>query len=451
MKKIVTTTIFTMMTLLPAYAQEPAEVWTLNECMQYAVENSPAVRKQQFAYNSYQADRDRATASFFPSASASIGAQYNFGRSIDPETNTYNNTTVFSNSYGLNTSIPIFQGGQLVNQLLMSHSNVRMGRNDIRKEKDELALQTMQAFMDVVYYQQTRRLAAEKLQESSRTLYKTRRQEEIGLKSRADVVQFEAQVAADDYTLTQQENLFNTALLTLKQCMNFPINHSLEVDTLLASAIFAPQPAENADAIFLFASGNNPTALQADFKLRESEYLYRIYKGRLLPTISFNAGISTNYIENLKAGSVTQGFGGQFKNNRGEYLSFNFAFPLFDGLYKVTQKRRYHNNLRMARETKTEVMRQLQNAIEQAILDREGYAKEAIQIERKVESDELAYQITLRKYEEGLMSTLDVQTNANNLLTSRAELLQKRLMYHMKCKLINYYKGEPLIDADESN
>ncbi len=427
-------------------AQEADKKWTLDECMQYAVDNSPAVKKQRYSYNSYQADRDAAVASFFPSATARVGAQYNFGRSIDPETNTYNNTTVFSNSYNAYTEIPLFQGGQLINQVLKSYSNVKMGKNDIQKEKDDLALKTMQAYMDVLYYRQTRKMAAEKLQESSAVLYKTRRQEELGIKSRADVAQFEAQVAADDYTLTQQESLFNSSLLTLKQCMNYPSSQELEIDTVATSVIFELQPADNPDAIFLYASQNNPTALQADFKLTESKYLYRIYKGRLLPSISFSAGVNTNYIENLKAGSVVSSFSSQFKNNRGEYISFNLSFPLFNGLSRVTQARKYRNNLRIAEETKTEVLRQLQNAIEQSLLDRESYAKEAIRIERKVESDQLAYQITLRKYEEGLMSTLDVQTNANNLLSSRAELLQKRLMYYLKCRLIDYYKGKPLVN-----
>ena len=88
----------------------------------------------------------------------------------------------------------------------------------------------------------------------------------------------------------------------------------------------------------------------------------------------------------------------------------------------------------------------MQTAVEQSVLDREGYAKEAIQMDKKVKSDELAYRVTLRKYEEGLMSTLDVQTSANTLLESKANLLQKRLMYLLKSKLVDYYKGKPLIN-----
>lgn len=80
------------------------------------------------------------------------------------------------------------------------------------------------------------------------------------------------------------------------------------------------------------------------------------------------------------------------------------------------------------------------------MLDREGYAKETIQLDKQVRANELAYQLTLRQYEEGLMSPLDVQTSSATLLEARANLLQKQLMYIMKCKIVDYYKGIPFVE-----
>ena len=421
--------------------------------MRYAVENSPKVKKQVYTHNTYKAERDRSIAAFFPTVSTSVGTQYSFGRSIDQATNTYiGNKTTFNNDYSLSTEIPIFTGGQLINSWLQAKSNLNMGKNDIQKAKDDLALEIMSAFADVVYYKGTIKMASDKLEESNQTLYKVRRQEELGLKGKADIAQFEAQVAADDYALTHQQNLYNTALLTLREKMNYPSDLELDVDTLLPD--ITPNPVvENVAEIFDYAQFNNPTALQADFQLESSKYDYRIYKGQLLPQIYFNAGLRTNYFKDLatKEDSSTRevaSFNSQMKNNLGEYLGFSVSFPLFSGLRKMTNVRRYRNNMRIAQETKTEVLRQLQSAIEQSVLDREGYTKEVIQMDRKVKSDDIAYRVTLRKYEEGLMSSLDVQTSANVLLTSKADLLQKKLMLMMKSKLVEYYKGNPLYSKE---
>jgi outer membrane protein len=441
--KLVTALLLT--SFFPATAQE--KVWNMNDCMRYAVDHSPAVRQQAYAYDTYKAEYASSVASFFPSVNTGVSGQYNFGRAVDPETNTYTNTTTFNNYYEGYASLPLFRGGQLVNQWRLAKNNRQMGLNDIRKAQDDLALNTMEAFVNVVYYLGTVRFAAEKLEESNRTLYKARRQEELGLKGMADVAQIEAQAAGDDYVLTRQQNLYRTALLKLKEYMNYPYELELEVDTTVAAADYLYSGEEIGD-IYRHAEATNPAALQAAYKLKASQMQHLIQKGRLFPSISLSAGIHTSYYENLMSETASEVFRSQFRNNRGEYIAVNFSFPLFDGLVRLTDARRARNNVRIAREQQTETLRQLQTAIEQSVADREGFAKESVQMEKKLKADELAYRVTLRRFEEGLMSPIDLQTSANTLLESKANLLQKRLMYLLKCKQVNYYKGEALIESE---
>ncbi len=411
MKRIIFTTVLSFALAASIMAQN--KIWSLDDCMRYAVENSPKVKQQLYTNNTYKAEHQSAIASFLPSISTQVDAQYRFGRSVDPETNTYVNTSTFNNGYGVYASLPLFRGGQLINQWRLANVNRYMGRNDLQKQKDDLAISIMDAFITVVYYQGLVKMCSEKLEDSQRLLYKTRRQEELGLKGKADVAQIESQVAGDDYNLTHQQNLYNTAMMTLKNAMNYPSDLALDVDTVVPPVqdILAE---ESVSAIQDYAMANNPTALQAAFQLKASKMNYLITKGKLLPTLSVEAGISTSYFENLKSS-------------------------------RITNMRRARNNVRIAYEKQTETLRQLQKDVEQAVLDREGYAKETIQMEKKVKADALAYQITLRKFEEGLMSPLDVQTNATILLNSKADLLQRRLLYVMKCRQVDYYKGQPLI------
>ena len=409
MKRIIFTTVLSFALAASIMAQN--KIWSLDDCMRYAVENSPKVKQQLYTNNTYKAEHQSAIASFLPSISTQVDAQYRFGRSVDPETNTYVNTSTFNNGYGVYASLPLFRGGQLINQWRLANVNRYMGRNDLQKQKDDLAISIMDAFITVVYYQGLVKMCSEKLEDSQRLLYKTRRQEELGLKGKADVAQIESQVAGDDYNLTHQQNLYNTAMMTLKNAMNYPSDLALDVDTVVPP-VQDMLTEESVSAIQDYAMANNPTALQAAFQLKASKMNYLITKGKLLPTLSVEAGISTSY---------------------------------FDGLSRITNMRRARNNVRIAYEKQTETLRQLQKDVEQAVLDREGYAKETIQMEKKVKADALAYQITLRKFEEGLMSPLDVQTNATILLNSKADLLQRRLLYIMKCRQVDYYKGQPLI------
>lgn len=110
--------------------------------------------------------------------------------------------------------------------------------------------------------------------------------------------------------------------------------------------------------------------------------------------------------------------------------------------------RRARNNYRIAGERYEEQKSDLQKLVVQALQDRNGYLKETMQMEKKVASDSLAYWVTRRKFEEGLMTPLDVQNNAATLLESEMLLLRSKLTYLLKCRLVDYYKGEDIIHIE---
>jgi outer membrane protein len=429
--------------LLTAKAQQPASRWSMDDCMRYAVEHSTTVEKQQYNLDNAKAGMQAAVSAFLPSLQAGISGQYNWGRSIDPSTNTYNNVKTFNNYYELYASLNLFDGGQTYNQWKQAKVVRQQGLNNLQKAKDDKAILVMQDFVDVAYCQGCIRLAADKLGDSQQLLHKTQRQEDLGMKGRPDVTQIKAQVAQDDYNLTHQQNLYNTALLKLKADMNFPSADTLAVDTTYQS-ISPALALDNSDDILAYASANNPTAQAAALNVKNMQLEYHISQGKLLPTLSLSAGVSTDYYKNF-SGGATLSFSNQFKNNRGEFVGATLSIPLFDHLTALTSKRKARNNLRIAVAEQQEVIRQLQSDVRQAVMDRDGYAKEIMQMSRKVDADSLAYYVTHRKFEVGTMNAIDLQTSANTLLQSRITLLQKRMLYVLKDRLVAYYKGNNLI------
>jgi len=429
-----------------SYAGAQEKIWTLDDCMRYAVENSPKVKTQEHTLNTYKAEYRQSLASFLPSVSAYTEVGWGFGRSVDDSYN-YINTTNLSNTYSLSANLPIFNGGQLVNGWRLAKVNRQLGMTNVQKAKDDLSIAIMSAYVDVLYYEGTVIYAEEKLNESKHTSLQTQRMVELGLKGKADFAQVEAQVAADDYFLINQRNLLDVAVLNLKNYMNYPAEQALPIESLDNERSFQLME-ESADEIFSYAMSTNPTALQAEYQLSAAKMQHLVEKGKLFPTISFFAGVYTDYYKDLKSEEPGASFSDQFKNKRRESIGFSMSIPLFSRLTRVTSVRRARNNMRIAAEQQTEVLRELQTAIEKAVLEREGLLKETIQMEKKKDADNYSYQVTLRKYEEGLMSPLDVQTSSNTLIQSKANLLLKKLTYFMKCREVDYYKGEPLINAE---
>lgn len=435
---------------LAATAQE---AWDVDRCMSYAVKHNRTVKQRRLEADNYRLDRLKAIGSFLPGISASAGVQYNFGRSVDPETNIYNNVSTFNNSYAAEASMTLFRGGSLVNEVRRSKAALLLGKAALQEAQDNTALETFQAYIDALYYYGTIRLAEKKLAESDSLLYKTRRQEELGLKGRADVAQMEAQQATDAYNLTHQRNLYETAMLTLKQKMNYPAGDSLLLNTdILDIQTFESirLTDEHPQDVLRIALSVNPTLRQSEMNKQVARMNRKIAWANVLPTISFYGGISSSYYKELHNHDYPD-FKTQLDNNLGEYFGVTMSIPIFNRMSGSISLRQARNNYRIACERYEAQKEELQKLVQQAVQDREGYLRESIQMEKKAASDSLAYHVTRRKYEEGLMTSLDVQNNAATWLESETLLLQSRLTYVMKCRLVDYYKGENIIKVKTEN
>ena len=432
--------LFITWTLL-ATAVPAQRMWTADQCMQYAVDHSRNVRAGRLTLADYEAERMRAAGGFLPSVGASVGGQVNFGRAIDPETNTYTTVSTLYNSYGLSASIPVFDGLQRYNELHAARASVLMGRQGVLAQKEQVAQQVLKQYVDAVYQMGALRLARQKREESMALLVQSRAMAEVGLRSEADTAQMRATYASDDCEVTRQESLLSNALLALKTTMNYPVDEPLQIDT--AAVPTYPLVACQAGELYAQACGWNPSVLMAGYNLKVARLGLRSARGAFFPSLSVGAGISTSYYRQVGARGTT-GFGGQFRNNRGEHVYATLSIPVFNRLGLLANLRRQRNNVARAQETLGQRQDDLRVLIEQTTSDQRNSCKELQKAAARVEADSVASRLTRQKYEEGLASAIEVQTAAVTLLQSRAQLLQSRLQNYYLTRILNYYKGMPL-------
>jgi len=428
-----------------------AQSWSLDDCMKYAVEHATEVKREVVNARQRKQDYQHAVAGFLPTVSGGVQGQYAWGRNIDPETNTYNNVTTFNNYYQLYAELNVFDGFATINALKQAKLSRDYSATAMQKIQDDRAIDVMQKYVDAAYAEASIRIASEKMNESKRMLAKMQRLYELGEKGRPDVVQMESQVAEDEYNLTHQENVAKQSLLALKSAMNFPVDEELKI--LIAEERNLKLKAENkevsasytnSEAVYQGFQHISPDLKSAEYEVERARYDYKIAKGRLLPSLSLGGGISTNYYKNLSQKGQYDGFASQFRNNQGEYLALTLSIPIYnsDRWHSVKKAR---NDWQLAQVNLEETRRKLHDQIAQAVMDAEGYAKELHQMQKKVASDSLAYHMSSRKFEEGMLSTFDLHTAAQTLLESRIKELQMQMLLIIKQRLVGYYQGENLI------
>ncbi|UKK55755.1 TolC family protein [Prevotella communis] len=430
--------------------------WSMQQCMQYAVEHNHEVKRAELELDNYKASKTGAIGRFLPSVDASIGAQYNFGRAIDPETNGYTDVSTFYNGYSLYASLPVFDGFSRIHALKAAGASTLMGRASLRQKQNQTALNVLQAYTNVAYYEGLVKMADEKVQETELLLKQIRLLEEVGRKSAADVAQVESQKAEADYELTRQQNLYASAMLELKKTMAFPMQ-----DTLLLSVRNVRNrlvACNRRDARTLSPSGTNsesatyglglvqelnPELQAAQYQVQASKHEWHQARAAFYPSLSLSAGLNTTYYHTLHS-DVGESFNNQFNNNMGEYVGVTLSIPLFNRLQTITSIRKAKNNYRIAQETYKQKQLELEKLSREAWQDWQGYLKQTVQMVEKVEADSIAYQLTKRQFEEGLSTAIDLRTTSAQLLNSKATLLQCQLMAMVKEQLVRYYRGEAI-------
>ena len=429
-------------TAVEAIGETQAKIWGLDSCMAYVVEHATDVKREVVNARQRKQDYQKAVTDFLPSVAGGVQGQYAWGRNIDPETNTYNNVTTFNNYYQLYASLNVFDGFATINAFKQAKLARAYSTTAMQKVRDDKAIDVMQKFVDAAYAEASIQIASDKLAESKRLLGKMQRLYELGEKGRPDVVQMESQVAEDEYNLTHQKHVAQQSLLTLKSAMNFPVEEELRLVTN-GKQVNESFPI-NHETVYQNFLNASPDVKSAEYEVEKARYDYKIAKGRLLPSLSLSGGISTNFYRNLSQGGQYEGFASQFRNNRGEYLALTLSIPIYNNV-AWHQVKKARNDWQLAQVNLEETKRKLHDHIAQAVMDAEGYAKELEQMDKKVASDSLAYYMSSRKFEEGMLSTFDLHTAAQTLLESRIKQLQMQMLLVIKQRLVGYYQGKNLI------
>lgn len=421
------------------------QVMGLKDCMEYAISNSTKVRiRNAETADARIARRDAVLRAFMPSISADSYAYYNFGRSIDPQTNTYFNQTSFHNSYGISAGIILFDGFSAVNNMRISKTGLDISQSRERQAQADICLAVMEAYYNSVYYSRLASVYQERVNTVQTMLDKIHRQEQLGQKGYADVIQAESDLADSEYELVNARNMSRDQLTILSDLMFWPDDRPLLIDTVL------PLPDKLQDMAFESADAaleNNPDYRIAAANLLNSQRELSTARWQLFPKLSLYAGWNTNYF--TMDGSTTAPFAEQFRNNSGEYVQLSLSIPLFDRLQKHSTVARKRNALTVAQAEKEQKSREIEQEYRRATQDCEGAIEAYRQAAGKADIQEEAYRLNLKKLEQGLVSQLEFRAINDALLKSKADLMNSLFKLLIKQSVVRYYEGVDYIDQNK--
>jgi len=434
--------LLTTMLSFTGHAQDTVRM-SLRECIDYALAHSAEVRMQQADCRDAQlARRNAILDAFTPSISGSTYAYSNFGRSIDPETNTYSTVTSFHNGYSLSAGIMLFNGFQAVNNLKVTKIAEQMGLTKQQQVEDRLRLAVIEAYCNVLYYTELGNVIRAQVSTAEKSMLSAQRQYELGQKSYSDVLHTKAELSDREYQLTICSNQLDNAYITLTDIMLYDnkkvLNIDLEWPDSLSEETASGSEFEASRA--MQAVGKLPRVIIANGELETARIALKTAKWRLLPSLSLYGGWSSTYFTYPgKAGYVPAPYWHQIGNNGGEYVQLSLSIPIYDRLSQQSEIARRRNALDRAEARREQAQHEADAEVRRAIADRDGAAEALRQAEQHATLQQELYALSTKQFEQGLTSAVEYQTVADNHLNATAEYLHARLTYFVKCEVVRYY------------
>jgi outer membrane protein len=447
--------------------------WTLEDCINYAMENNLQVKKQELNTEIYENNLLTSKISLLPSVNGGINQNFTFGRSIDPFTNEFSSDNVSSSNVSVSSSLTIFNGLKQYNSIKKNEFDLKASLMDLETIKNNISLNIVSAFLNILYARESVEITKEQTEITQQQLERTKILVEAGSLSMQSQLEMEAQLANEELSLVSAENQLAMAnlvliqLLELKEVIGFDII-APEIKNIISEPIMIP-----VSEIYSQALESMPEIESAEWRLKSSEKSLAIAKGGRSPILAVSASYGTGYSDarkdidnitptgailsgyatddfgnyfdvyqyNFDYSYVTRPFNDQIRDNASTSVSFGLNIPIFNG-WSVNSNIKFAKiQVQQSRIDFEQTQNQLLQEIQQAYADAEAAVKKYDASKKALQAMEISFEYTQNKFDLGLVTSVDFNTTKNNLIKTESELLRAKYDLIFKQKILDFYRG----------
>ena len=419
-----------------------AEEWTLKQCIDHALEHNISLKQRKNDCRREEIQLSTARNAQLPDLNAVASQDFSFGRSLGMD-NTYSKRNTSSTGFSLNTSVPILTGNRIPNTIKLHQLNLEATRAELEKARNDIRMQIAQQYIQIVYDKEILAVAQRQIAIDSMQCARLAEMEKHGKATLTDVLQQQSTMAQSRLTATQAENSYRLDLLALSQLLELPSPEGFSIATPALTSEQSVITAINPEIIYSEAVAVKPEVAASISRLKAADKSILIAKSDLYPTLSFGAGLGTNYYNS--SGMDNDGFGSQMKNNFSQSIHFTLNVPIFNRFST-------RNNIRAARIEKENQQLVLDNVKKSLYKEIQQVYYNTVAAEAKYNrskqaqiTSQDAFALTQAKYENGKATITEFNEAKNNMMKADSDLIQARYELVFQNALIEFYRGRDLI------
>ena len=427
--------LFASLLSLPMWGQQ--KLWSLTDCINYAVNNNITVKKTQLGQQTAAINLEQAKSNRLPAVSGNISANANHGSVINQITNNRVNQTTITNSMGVNASMPLYEGNKL--NLQIERATLALEQNDlyVKEAQNNITLSVLEAYLQALYQYENIAVAKNTALSSEEQLAQAQQKYENGAIAKIDLIEIETQHANNQYNVVLAKNQYENQVLTLKQLLELPPGTEFGIEIIQREDVSAP--IANKEEVYRQALEQLPTTKIYEKQKELAQKDIQIAKSGFLPSLSLSGGINTGYSDR-----DTEKYMTQLKNNFGQTIGLSLNIPIFS---------RYQNknNVALARlsESQADLDRKqaekdLYTKIETAWHNATTRQAQEVASKKARDNAKLAYELAEKKHEFGNLTNTELLVSRNTYLNAEQTYLQNKYMVLLYQQLLNFYQGKEI-------
>ncbi len=431
---------------LMAMTAQAQRKWTLQECLDYALEHNIQLQKNRLTEAQDREDIQMRRAALLPSLSFST----NQNASWRPWSQSYVNLSGgtmtstssevnYNGSYGLNAQWTVWNGGRNQKNLEKSKLTAEMAEYATAESANSIQEQITQLYVQILYQAEAVRVAEQVLEASKMQRDRAQEMVDVGSLARVDLKQLEAQVSQDEYTVVNNRTQLDNYRLQLKQLLELVGTDDFDVatpNTGDANVLSAIPPKE---AVYASAYAFRPEIQSGKLSIEQSELDIDIARRGFYPSVSMSAGIGTSNNSGIST-ALTE----QWRRNLNNSIGLTVSVPIFDNRQNRTNVRKAKLSKDAADLSLQDTEQQLYRQIETYWLNARNAQQQYVAAKANVESMQETYGLVSEQFRLGLKNIVELTTGKNNLLQAQQQLLQSKYTALYNLAMLRFYQGEPI-------
>jgi outer membrane protein len=459
-----------------SFAQDENKVWNIRECIDYAMENNLTVMNQELNVNINEVNLLQSKMSLLPSLNANGNYGYNWGRSVNPETNVVIRAQQNQGFGSLNLNWTIFSGFKNYNTIKQAKANLEVGQYNLQKSKNDIILSIITFYTNVIFNKELLENALSQLESTTSQMERTAKQVKAGALPVSSLLDLQSQVASSELNVINAENAVSLSELQLKQVMQIPAYQPMEIEIPEIELSEADLTGLNPQRVYEIALATLPEIKSADKSVESSILGVMTAKGSYFPRLSLSAGMNTSYSSFAASRGLFEqtgnfiptpiGFvamtgdvvvrdvaeiinvpyatGTQLNDNFGQSLALGISIPIFNNLQVNSTVQRAKIAKDQADVFAEQTRQTLRQNIERAYNDVYSSGKAYQSSLKRVEAQSESFRAMKQRYENGAANATDYELAENNLFQAKSDLLRAKYDFIFKLKILDFYQGKPI-------